>query len=189
MAQERFAVQLSGEDRIQLEGLIGQGQHSAWVINRARILFKSDEGWSASQVATALNTSPRTVFRAKRRYVEEGLDGVLHDHPQADPDAKTTSIDALVIRVVLDNPVASTGQALNTHRMAALYGTFPAAEARRIVKRLEFHHTPKHAGGPATPGIGLRNPAQRGWHTHQLALQHRRRQKQMPSLLPLSFQH
>ena len=50
-----------------------------------------------------------------------------------------------VVRVVLDNPVSSTGQALNTHRMASLYETFPAAEARRIVKRLEFHHTPKHA--------------------------------------------
>ena len=43
--------------------------------------------------------------------------------------------DAPVVRVVLDN--------LNTHRMASLYETFPAAEARRIVKRLEFHHTPK----------------------------------------------
>ena len=46
--------------------------------------------------------------------------------------------DATVIPVVLDN--------LNTHRMASLYEIFPAAEARRIVKRLEFHHTPKHAG-------------------------------------------
>ena len=45
--------------------------------------------------------------------------------------------DAPVVRVVLDN--------LNTHRMASLYETFDAAEARRIVKRLEFHHTPKHA--------------------------------------------
>lgn len=44
--------------------------------------------------------------------------------------------DVPVIRVVLDN--------LNTHRMASLYETFPAAEARRIAKRLEFHHTPKH---------------------------------------------
>lgn len=41
-----------------------------------------------------------------------------------------------VLRVVLDN--------LNTHRPASLYEAFPAAEARRIVKRLEFHHTPKH---------------------------------------------
>ena len=41
-----------------------------------------------------------------------------------------------VVRVVLDN--------LNTHRMASLYEAFPAAEARRIAKRLEFHYTPKH---------------------------------------------
>ena len=41
-----------------------------------------------------------------------------------------------VVRLVLDN--------LNTHRMASLYETFPAPEARRIAQRLEFHHTPKH---------------------------------------------
>ena len=44
--------------------------------------------------------------------------------------------DIPVVRMVLDN--------LNTHRIASLYETFPAAEARRIAKRLEFHHTPKH---------------------------------------------
>ena len=83
MAQETFAVRLSAEDRTQLEGLIRRGQHSARVINRARILLKTDEGWSASQVAVALDTSQRTVFRTKRRYAEEGLGGVLHDRPQA----------------------------------------------------------------------------------------------------------
>jgi len=41
-----------------------------------------------------------------------------------------------VIRVVLDN--------LATHKPAALYETFPPAEARRILKKLEFHYTPKH---------------------------------------------
>ncbi|MDE2787979.1 MAG: helix-turn-helix domain-containing protein [Chloroflexota bacterium] len=74
---------MSEEDRAQLERLIRKGQHSARVINRARVLLKTDEGWSASQVAAALDTSPRTVFRTKRRYVEKGLHGVLHDHPQA----------------------------------------------------------------------------------------------------------
>ena len=44
--------------------------------------------------------------------------------------------DVPVIRLVLDN--------LNTHRVASLYETFPAAEARRIARRLELHHTPKH---------------------------------------------
>lgn len=41
------------------------------------------------------------------------------------------------IRVVLDN--------LSTHSAAALYETFSPAEARRILRRLEFHYTPKHA--------------------------------------------
>jgi hypothetical protein len=45
--------------------------------------------------------------------------------------------DARRIRVVLDN--------LNTHKPAALYETFPPAEANRILKRLAFHFTPKHA--------------------------------------------
>jgi hypothetical protein len=53
--------------------------------------------------------------------------------------------DAPVIRVVIDNPVSRTGQVLNIHRMAVLQATFPAADARRIVGRLDFHHTPRHA--------------------------------------------
>jgi DDE superfamily endonuclease len=33
---------------------------------------------------------------------------------------------------------------LNIHRPASLYEAFPAAEARRLVERFEWHHTPKH---------------------------------------------
>jgi hypothetical protein len=33
---------------------------------------------------------------------------------------------------------------LNTHKPASLYEAFPAAEARRIVERFEWHYTPKH---------------------------------------------
>ena len=44
---------------------------------------------------------------------------------------------AEVIRLVMDN--------LNTHKPAALYATFPPAEALRILKKLDFHYTPKHA--------------------------------------------
>ena len=88
MVQEKYAVRLSEEDREQLRQLIRSGQRSARVINRVRILLKTDEGWSASRVAAALDTSQRTVFRTKRRYSEEGLDGVLHDHPQANQYCK-----------------------------------------------------------------------------------------------------
>src|SRR5207302_2863626 len=33
---------------------------------------------------------------------------------------------------------------LNTHKPASLYEAFPAAEARRLVERFEWHDTPKH---------------------------------------------
>jgi len=41
------------------------------------------------------------------------------------------------IRVVLDN--------FSTHKASALYEAFPPAEARAILRRLEFHYVPKHA--------------------------------------------
>jgi hypothetical protein len=45
--------------------------------------------------------------------------------------------EAACIRVVQDN--------LSTHTAGALYEAFAPAEARRILRRLEFHYTPKHA--------------------------------------------
>ena len=40
------------------------------------------------------------------------------------------------IRLVSDN--------LNTHVISSLYEAFPAPKARRLVRRIEMHHTPKH---------------------------------------------
>jgi len=45
--------------------------------------------------------------------------------------------EAVTLHLVLDN--------LNTHTGAALYETFAPEHARRLLDRLEFHYTPKHA--------------------------------------------
>lgn len=44
--------------------------------------------------------------------------------------------EAEVIRVVLDN--------LNTHNPSSLYEAFEPQEARRLLRKLEFHYTPRH---------------------------------------------
>lgn len=44
--------------------------------------------------------------------------------------------DVGTIRLVLDN--------LNTHKLGSLYEAFDPTEVRRIARRLELHHTPKH---------------------------------------------
>jgi hypothetical protein len=81
------------------------------------MLFQPGAGWRHAQV-TAQRT--KTDFA----YILRDLVDVHFPHAQK-------------IRVVLDN--------LNTHTPASLYMTFPPAEARRILSKLEFHYTPKHA--------------------------------------------
>lgn len=56
------------------------------------------------------------------------------------------------IRVVMDN--------LSTHSPGALYEAFPAPEARRILRRLEFHYTPKHASWLNMVEIEIGYPSQ-----------------------------
>ena len=52
------------------------------------------------------------------------------------------------IILVMDN--------LNTHKGASLYEAFPPSEARRLLNRLEFHFTPKHASWLNIAEIELR---------------------------------
>ena len=67
-----------------------------------------------------------TARRTKRDWAECIRELIDVHYPQA-----------IRIRLVLDN--------LNTHTGASLYEAFPPDEARRLLDRLEFHHTPKHA--------------------------------------------
>ena len=72
----------------------------------------------------------RTVKVTRRRAAEDFAACMRELTDSHFPEAEKT-------RVVLDN--------LSTHSPAALYSTFPPAEARRVLRRLEFHYTPKHA--------------------------------------------
>ena len=80
------------------------------------MFFEPQQGWRHVAV-----TRRRTMedFAHQMRWLAD------HAYPQAE-----------VIRVVMDN--------LNTHRPASPYETFAPAEARRILRRLDFHYTPKH---------------------------------------------
>ncbi len=83
MVRERYGVRLTGEQRDHLEHLVRAGKGTARVAARARILLKTDAGWPAPRVAQALDVSEGTVYRIKRRFAEDGLEGVLRDRPQA----------------------------------------------------------------------------------------------------------
>src|ERR1700678_608121 len=82
IAVKRYVVKLSETERERLNTLINTGKHPARQLTRARILLKADssdagEGWSDSQIATALDTSVDTVARTRQQLVEEGLEAAL----------------------------------------------------------------------------------------------------------------
>ena len=83
MVREKYGVRLTPEQRNGLQHLVRAGKESARVTIRARILLKTDEGWSAPRVAQALDVAEGTVFRTKRRFAETGLARVLNERPQA----------------------------------------------------------------------------------------------------------
>ena len=98
---------------------------------------------------------------------------------------------------------------LNTHKPASLYEAFPAAEARRLVERFEWHYTPKHGSWlnmaeselsvliwsmsrstyprQADPDRGSRRlggqPQQEACQS-RLAIHHRRRPREAEALVP-----
>lgn len=90
MGEKRYPVYLSTERRQELEHLIHTGTSTAHQQMAARVLLKADEAndeqLSSSQIAAALEISPRTVIRIKQRFVQQGLPATLRgNYPEERP--------------------------------------------------------------------------------------------------------
>ena len=83
MPKAKYVVSLSEEERGQLVELTRRGKSPVRKVKRARILLKSSEGLTDSAVAEAVETSPSTVFRVRKRFVEEGLEQALNERPRS----------------------------------------------------------------------------------------------------------
>src|SRR3954452_16877813 len=115
-------TQLIGEARQPIPAAPGQLERYDYEYRRNGtmnlfVFLDAHKPWRAVKV---------TEQRAARDFAECMRDLVDLHYPQAQQ-----------VRVVLDN--------LSTHSAGALYEAFPAPEAHRVLRRLEFHYTPKHA--------------------------------------------
>ena len=89
VAVKKYVIRLGGEERAELEALIGKGKSAARRLTKARILLKADvseagEGWSDSEIVRALG-SICLVQRTRRQLVEQGLEAALSRKPRATP--------------------------------------------------------------------------------------------------------
>lgn len=174
MPKKKHLIKLNANEQEDLLQLTRKGMVKARRMKRAMILLKANEGLSDPQIMAALNVSQPYVERIRKRlltlparsrrverydyeYARKGvaclnmifepLKGQRHvrmtpSHTMHDfAQCMKWLVDelyreAIILRVVLDN--------LGTHKRATLYKVFPPEEARRIIRELEFHHTPKH---------------------------------------------
>lgn len=72
MPKKKYIVDLTCEEREELEALISSGVAPARKLTRARILLKADEGWTDKDISEALDVGTATVERVRKRFVEWG---------------------------------------------------------------------------------------------------------------------
>ena len=83
MAKERYIVELTSEERNQLEQLLRKGKVAAYRQRHARILLLADQGpsikstMSDSAIAQAVNCGMATIERIRKRFVLEDFEAAL----------------------------------------------------------------------------------------------------------------
>jgi transposase len=78
-----YVVDLSEEEKAQLQSLTKKGKISARKLNRARVLLLANEGETDKQIAKAVGVGTSTVERIRKRFVMEGwLEGALAERPR-----------------------------------------------------------------------------------------------------------
>jgi transposase len=118
---DEVPYQMIGEVRVPVPATPGRRRRNDYEYRRCGtanlfIVVEPLAGWRHVEV---------TERRTNRDFAEQMRDLVDVHYPEAEK-----------IRVVLDN--------LSSHSGAALYESFAPEEARRILRKLEFHYTPKH---------------------------------------------
>lgn len=71
-----FVIELSGEDRSRLESLSRRQTAERRMVVRARIVLLAAEGAENVRIAERLGVAPNTVLKWRKRFSEEGMEGL-----------------------------------------------------------------------------------------------------------------
>ena len=110
---KKYIVELTTEERSQLQKIINAERMAAHKRRHARMLLKADEGphgpaWTDAQIAEAFDCKPLAVARLRQRLVERGFDQVLEHANRGSYRAKALDgqAEAHVIALACGEPPA-----------------------------------------------------------------------------------
>jgi transposase len=107
---KKYRVLLSADERSHLQTLLTSGMLPVRTVKRAQMLLKADEspdgpGWSDATIAHAFEVHAMTVVGVRRRYVEHGLEAVLHGrYAGHNPPIVTGEVEAQLIALTCSAP-------------------------------------------------------------------------------------
>ena len=101
----RYRIELSQDERDQLNALLSGGKHAARKLKRAQILLAADAGASDEAIATSVGAGGSTVYRTKRRFVVDNLDAALSEEPRPGAERKLSGKEeALLVATACSDP-------------------------------------------------------------------------------------
>jgi len=99
-----YRVELSEAERIELKAMLSGGKHAARKLKRAQILLAADAG-SDEEIARAVSAGGSTVYRTKRRFIEDNLARALSEEARPGADRKlTVKEEALLVATACASP-------------------------------------------------------------------------------------
>lgn len=101
----RYRVDLEEGERAQLVAVVAGGRRSVRRVKRAQILLAAADGHPDAAIATTVQVGTSTVYRTKRRFVEESLEAALSEDPRPGGKRKLTGPEeALLIATACSTP-------------------------------------------------------------------------------------
>lgn len=101
----KYAVNLTEEERDQLLNLTRKGKNSSRVFKRSQVLLLALVGYRDAEIAQMLMVGESTVHRTRQRYVEEGVELALKEHPRLGRQKKLApEAEAILIATACSDP-------------------------------------------------------------------------------------
>ena len=118
--KKKYVVELTVDERGELQELIRKGKVSGFRMRHAGILLKLDaaptEGWTYEKIAKAHGTNLQCISHIAKRFVEEGMESALSRKPQQNRARKIDGdAEAKIVALVCAGP--PDGRAVWTLRL------------------------------------------------------------------------
>jgi transposase len=155
---KKYIVDLSPEERAELERFTSTGRHAADQITRARILLKADcnqlgGSWCDEEISAALDVSVATIERIRQRFVEQGVEATLKRQPGGGRKGHCLDGEQEAHLIALACSQTPSGRARWTVRLLAeqmvqlgYAATVSHETVRQVLKKMNYSLGNKNAG-------------------------------------------